>query len=446
MNRPRKTGVNTVIRRRADGTVRRTDYYHRRTGLLLGNDLEVALAKATKMDGEAPRPAARPVTVFSGLVADYLSSSHFLDLSPRTRELNRLYVGKLVRIFGDTPTAAITHEVVDALRERLKREIAEAEKAPRPVRKSYLRKGETGPMSRGVATHVMNKLTLLMTHARRRGVLKGGANPASRPGGFAQESREQVWAREEMNRLLDAAPGGIRIAMAMLLYTAQRPSDVLAMEWSRIETRRDGRVWLWLTQQKTETLVDIQAHRSLERRLLEVPEDERVGLVLTSPTGLPWQYRNFARAWDRARCRADYRLARELFGQGLTKEQVRPRLISNQGLQRRDLRRTAMVEMARAGATDIQIAAVSGHTIEQTRRILDRYIPRRGDVAAAAITAWEENEDRRKVVLQKPVAELRDFATDRSRVGRKLLKGLARPGGFEPPTHSLEGCCSIQLS
>lgn len=24
--------------------------------------------------------------------------------------------------------------------------------------------------------------------------------------------------------------------------------------------------------------------------------------------------------------------------------------------------------------------------------------------------------------------------------------GLVIPGGFEPPTHSLEGCCSIQLS
>ncbi len=24
--------------------------------------------------------------------------------------------------------------------------------------------------------------------------------------------------------------------------------------------------------------------------------------------------------------------------------------------------------------------------------------------------------------------------------------GMARPGGFEPPTHSLEGYCSIQLS
>jgi hypothetical protein len=23
---------------------------------------------------------------------------------------------------------------------------------------------------------------------------------------------------------------------------------------------------------------------------------------------------------------------------------------------------------------------------------------------------------------------------------------MARPGGLEPPTHSLEGCCSVQLS
>jgi hypothetical protein len=27
-----------------------------------------------------------------------------------------------------------------------------------------------------------------------------------------------------------------------------------------------------------------------------------------------------------------------------------------------------------------------------------------------------------------------------------VRQGVARPGGFEPPTHSLEGCCSIQLS
>lgn len=58
-------------------------------------------------------------------------------------------------------------------------------------------------------------------------------------------------------------------------------------------------------------------------------------------------------------------------------------------LQRRDLRRTAMVRMSESGATDMQIAAVSGHSIEQTRQILTIYIPRRGEVAAGAIAAWE---------------------------------------------------------
>lgn len=27
-----------------------------------------------------------------------------------------------------------------------------------------------------------------------------------------------------------------------------------------------------------------------------------------------------------------------------------------------------------------------------------------------------------------------------------VARGLATPGGIEPPTNSLEGCCSIQLS
>ncbi len=29
---------------------------------------------------------------------------------------------------------------------------------------------------------------------------------------------------------------------------------------------------------------------------------------------------------------------------------------------------------------------------------------------------------------------------------KQLLEGMACPEGIEPPTHSLEGCCSIQLS
>lgn len=51
-----------------------------------------------------------------------------------------------------------------------------------------------------------------------------------------------------------------------------------------------------------------------------------------------------------------------------------------------------MVQMALAGATPSQIAAVSGHSIDGAMKILDTYIPRRGDVAAGAINAWEATQ------------------------------------------------------
>ncbi|CAH2601917.1 conserved protein of unknown function [Rhodovastum atsumiense] len=102
--------------------------------------------------------------------------------------------------------------------------------------------------------------------------------------------------------------------------------------------------------------------------------------------------RGGALTWDRARARADWHLARELLAAKLPKPEIRERLLK--GLQRRDLRRTAMVRMAEADATTAQIAVVSSHTIDQTSRILDTYIPRRGEVAAGAIDAWERGGEK----------------------------------------------------
>ena len=61
-------------------------------------------------------------------------------------------------------------------------------------------------------------------------------------------------------------------------------------------------------------------------------------------------------------------------------------------LQPRDLRRTACVRLAEAGSNDIQIAAISGHSIESTRQILETYVVRTEAMAAAAIDLWEQNE------------------------------------------------------
>lgn len=395
MGRDRIHGISAVTRRsRTDSSVRHVDYYHRATKIHLGRDLEAARRKAAEIDGDVPRAAA-PVTVFDGLCASYLASDQYRRLAPTSRKLNELYVRKLLRRFGGLPVAGITRPVVVAFRERLSREIAAAEKLLKTVKKASFVRDQEGPMTPGVAKHLVNKLSLVLGHGVDLGVIPG--NPAAKANaGFGVRARRTVWEQEQIGAFLDAAPPTIRTAASVLLYTAQRPDDVVGMSWDSVAEGRDGSMWISLTQEKTGELVTVPCHRALATLLRSVPEGERVGLLLPSPrAGVKWHYRNFSRAWDRTVARADYRLARKLFKQGLSKEVVRSRLLKTTGVQRRDLRRTSMVRMAEAGATDAQIAGVSGHTIEQTRRILDTYIPRRGEVAAGAIRAWERLEDAR---------------------------------------------------
>lgn len=334
----RQTGINTVTRKRPDGSVVR-HYYDRLTRRYLGTDRDKAIAAALSL------PARASPGSFDALCESYLGSGAFSQLAAKTRKLNRLYIDRLRGMYGPLPASSITRPVVVALRER---------EAGRPW----------------YATHLLSKLRLVLQHGVDTGILR--INPGLKPGGVRPPRRHAVWGSDDTARMLAAADPDIRLACALLLYTAQRPADALAMTWGQIQDRA-GRLWLTLRQAKTGELVDVPAHRELEAALRQA--ERRSMMVVPSPTGLPWSYRNFSRAWDAAARKA-----------------------SIVGLQRRDLRRTAMVRMAEAGATAVQIAAVSGHTIDQTSRILDTYIPRRSEIAAGAIDAWEGAQIRSVVV------------------------------------------------
>jgi integrase len=344
---PLRTGINTVTRQQPDGSKVR-HYYDRATRRYLGTDRDQAVAAAL-----AKPTGAQPGT-FNALCESYIASSAFKKLAPATRKLNRFYIDRLREPLGPLPVAGITRPVVVALREK------------HAERQWY-------------ATHLLSKLRLVLQHGVDTGVLR--VNPALKPGGVKPPRRHAVWSPADTKRMLEVAGADIRLACALLLYTAQRPADALSMTWEQIQDR-DGRLWLTLRQAKTGELVDVPAHRDLERLLRDA--DRRSSLLVPSPTGLPWSYRNFSRSWDRMKAKA-----------GVA-----------DGLQRRDLRRTAMVRMAEAGATTAQIAAVSGHTIDQTSRILDTYIPRRSEVAAGAIDAWEAME-KRSVVVPMPAVQQR---------------------------------------
>ena len=357
MARPRSSGLNTVRKNLADGSVK-TYYYDRATGLFLGHDRDAALARVAPPDDGALRQF--PEGSFAGLILEYKRSDRFSRLKPNTQKLYRGYLDQMQTDYGDLPFRAIRPSLIEAI--KLKH-------AAQPSK----------------ANMILALFRILLGYAVKLGYVR--TNPAEKPGRLPPAKREQIWSQDDASRFLAAGRPSLHLAFALLLYTLQRPSDVLAMTRGRV-SERAGRLYIALRQQKTGVLLDVPVHGELEP-LLRARLAQPDGLLLVpSPRGKPWTRRNFSRAWDHDLARANRRQMRTMLASGLTKDQVRTQLTAAHR-QRRDLRRTGIVRLAEAGATTPQIAAISGHTIDYCQRIIDTYLPRRTEVALAGIEAWE---------------------------------------------------------
>jgi integrase len=235
--------------------------------------------------------------------------------------------------------------------------------------------------------HRLKKLRMLLNYARLElGLLRDdpfeGVEIPSPP------RRDAVWGPEEVELLLAQAEPLIRRAFMLAAYTAQRPADCFRMTYDCIgqTVERDGRkvLWVMLRQRKTDKPVWVPLHPRL-RQEIATRLHRRSNLVAPSPTGQVWDGHNFARAFREARLAA-----------GLP-----------EALQLRDLRRTAMVRLAEAGATVPQIAVISGNTIEQTQKIREHYVPRSPQMALGAMDLLVERAGsiRRGFVLLQGGAE-----------------------------------------
>lgn len=179
--------------------------------------------------------------------------------------------------------------------------------------------------------------------------------------------RDRIWSDEEIARWLDVASHEdphMSTAFLLLQYSAQRPSDVLKMTWPQYSGSA-----IRLRQQKTGALLDVPTHPVLRAHLDTLPRSS-TSLTIVTYRGRPVKYLQFNERFRRIAERAQI------------------------DAQARDLRRTAMVRMAEAGATVPQIASVSGHSIEATQRILEHYLPRNRDLAEIAIARYAEHKQR----------------------------------------------------
>lgn len=181
--------------------------------------------------------------------------------------------------------------------------------------------------------------------------------------------RDRIWSEREVSDWLVAAAGEdlhMTTAFLLLQFTAQRPSDVLKMAWPHYSGSA-----IRLRQQKTDALLDVPIHPVLRDHLSTLSQ-KGPSLTIVAYRGRPVKYLRFNERFRRICERAGV------------------------DAQARDLRRTAILRMAEAGATVPQIASVSGHSIEATQRVLETYLPRNRDLAEIAIGRLVDYQNDRK--------------------------------------------------
>lgn len=337
-----------TAKRNKDGTLRwyweRRDFPTKRLPDDQGERLEAATALNERADSEKrgdTGPAEPEFGTIAWAVEEYHTSAKFTSAAASTRRVYERWMLSLTETVGRQPITALTPKAVFDIID--------------------------GIDSKGGRKHCAAVLRRVADVAIRRGLLD--RNPAARLDLEGSKRREVLWHQDAIDRFLGACEGAnlgkaIALGFKILLYTAQRPGDVRAMTWQAYNGD-----CISIRQQKTGKLVEVPCVAVLREALAEA-RVSRIGTVIVAgPNGQCLTETTWIKTFGAIRHKA-----------GLD------------DLQARDLRRTAVVNLARAGATVPEIASITGHSLHNAQQILEHYLPRDIHMARAAIVKLERDK------------------------------------------------------
>jgi integrase len=303
----------------------------------LGREMTAAIARAEALNAawDEIRQGLEPVKLsarrgtFSHLVEQLRQSSEWSDKGARTIEELEFAIKELEPIFGAYDLKQITPEAC--------RSFYDALRAKGSVHRSK---------------KVMKWFRYLFNFGLRYQLAI--TNPTLAVRIKTPPAREVVWNKEQIaavvNRAREAGRPCVALAVQIGHATALRESDVLALTWSQFDGERlvvkQGKTGRRLSCPLTpETVAMIKNCRKGTVPLPSAP-------IVRAPHGRRYTLHNFSHKF-REICR----------DAGVPDE-----------LKFQDLRRTTATELAAAGATAAEIAAVTGHSIVRGQQILDTYI------------------------------------------------------------------------
>jgi integrase len=337
-------GVHRVRKTLANGTIE-TYYYAWRRGPRI--KAEPGTPEFVRLFTEAHAHRKKPPagTLFT-LIAEFKASSEFPQ-NPSSARAYRSYLKLIEDAFGDLPIAALNDPEV------------------RGVFKEW-RDGMAATPRK--ADYAWTTLARVLSVAKDRGRIP--INPCERGGRLYQAERaDKIWTGADIGRMIGDAPSRIISALVLALWTGQRQGDLLRLPWSAY----DG-THIRLRQSKGGRRLKIPVGAPLREHLDGM---RRVGpLILTNAHNAPWTSDGFRTSWGKASDKA-----------GITE------------LTFHDLRGSAVTRLAIAGCTVPQIAAITGHSLNDVDDILEKhYLSRDQALAETAIRKLMRKERRTKSV------------------------------------------------
>jgi integrase len=319
--RVRLKGINSITKTLADGT-RRTYWYAWKGGPPLRGDPGSPEFIASYNEAAARKVIPPRGTLFSVLQA-YQASEEFTGLAVSTR---RSYVALIVRIekaFGDFPLAALTDRRTRGVFKQWRDQIATAS-------------------GRRQADYAWTVLARVLSWGLDRGII--AANPCERGGRLYRGSRaEKIWTAADEAAFLERAPVHLHLPLLLALWTGQRQGDLLRLPWSAYDGKH-----IRLRQSKggkpMRILVGAPLKAALDAALKRSP------IMLTNSDGKPWTSDGFRASWRKACAVAGVR-----------------------DVTFHDLRGTAVTRLALVGATEAEIANITGHSLRDVHAILDMH-------------------------------------------------------------------------
>jgi integrase len=252
----------------------------------------------------------------NAVVAQYLDSNAFMQFGDSTRALRRSILKKLCGLVGDKPIAPLNRRYIDRLLQSM----------PSPV----------------VARTFLFAVRPFLEWAVKRQMIE--ADPtAGMKIKLPKSDGHATWSDEQIAQFEAHWPIGSRerLALALLVHTGQRRGEILRVGRQHI---RDG--ILTIKQRKTGAEVNIPVHPELAAAISACPNEHLT--FLTTTRGAPVSEREFNR-WFRT----------AVLAAGL------PASCVPHGLRKGCARR-----LAEAGASTLQIAAITGHL---TLKEIERY-------------------------------------------------------------------------